>query len=350
MVLFRILLFPFAVLFDLVTRARNHLYNKGLKPSATFDVPLISVGNLTVGGTGKTPMVEYLVRLLTPFGKVATLSRGYGRKTRGIRIASEADSAATLGDEPLQFYGKFGDKVVVAVGEDRALAVPVILDSVPSVKVVLLDDAFQHRRITPALNILLTDYNRPFYSDFLIPSGYLRESKVNASRAHMIVVTKCPAGISEEEMLEIERRIRQYAARPVFFSSIRYGTPVSFGRSSSMPAEKVILVTGLADPTPFKEYVNQKYTLVKHFNFRDHHTYTENDLREICRVAEQEENVSVITTEKDMVKINAGALKHVVGTCSFFYIPIEVSFMKTGSEFDAIVMDVIKKNTASGLQ
>lgn len=345
MVLFRILLFPFAVLYDLITRARNHLYNKGLKPSASFDVPLIAVGNLTVGGTGKTPMVEYLIRLLSPHGKVATLSRGYGRKTKGTRLAGDTDNAATLGDEPFQFYNKFGDKVTVAVGEDRALAVPVILDSDPTIRVIVLDDAFQHRRVMPALNILLTDYNRPFYSDFLIPSGYLRESKVNARRADVVVVTKCPVGLAEEEMLEIEKRIRIYASAPVFFSVIGYGAPVSFGKSLPSPDEKVILVTGIADARPFREYVSDKFTVVKHFSYRDHHVYTQSDLLEICSMAG--DGVSVITTEKDMVKMNAVAMKPMVESVPFFYIPIETSFIRNGQEFDAIVLDVTRQNTES---
>ena len=347
MFLVRILLFPLAVLYDLITRVRNHLYNKGLKPAVSFEVPLISVGNLTVGGTGKTPMTEYLIRLLVRAGRVATLSRGYGRKTRGLRIASRSDSAVTLGDEPFQLYTKYADKIAVAVSEDRALAVPFILDRFPDTGAIILDDAFQHRRVIPALNILLSDYNRPFYNDYLLPAGYLRETKTNASRADVVVVTKCPASITDETMLDIEKQIRRYTARPVFFSHIRYGEPVPFAGSSGRLSEKIILITGIADARPLKAYLQDKFKVVRHFEFRDHHAYSVADLEKICRWAEKEHDVSVITTEKDMVKINTATFKPVTAGLPMFYVPIEISFIRNGGDFDALVTTVIKQKQVS---
>lgn len=341
MFLLRILLFPFAVLYDLITRARNHLYNVGLKPSATFDVPLICVGNLTIGGTGKTPMVEYLVRLLSAYGRVATLSRGYGRKTNGIRIAGDADSATTLGDEPFQFHNKFQDRVVVAVGEDRALAVSYILDRFPDTPVIILDDAFQHRRVKPALNILLTDYNKPFYDDFLLPAGHLRETKSNAARADIVVVTKCPADISGEETIEIERQIRKYTSKPVFYSQIRYGEPVSFGGPPAVVSQKVVLITGIADARPIKNYVNSRYQLIKHFNYKDHRAYSARDIQKISEWIGNDGDISIITTEKDMVKMNIPLFNPLTEKLPFFYIPIEVSFVKNGEDFDALVTNIV---------
>lgn len=345
MFLFRILLFPIAVLYDLATRIRNHLYDKGLKPVATFEVPLISVGNLTIGGTGKTPMVEYLIRLLQPHTMVATLSRGYGRTTKGFRIGSKSDDASSLGDEPYQFYSKFSENVAVAVGEDRALAVPYILDRFPHTGVIILDDAFQHRRVKPELSLLLTDYNRPFYKDLILPAGNLRESKNNASRADAVVITKCPSSISEDEMMAIEGQVRKYAAKPVFFTKIRYGEPVAFGRVQEC-GQRVVLVTGIADANPIKNYIAKKFTLLKHFEWRDHHSYSEADMRKITESIKSNPGTVIATTEKDMVKMNTTRFKAILDEFPFFFIPIEIAFLKNQADFDALVTNVLHKDQA----
>jgi tetraacyldisaccharide 4'-kinase len=343
MFLFRILLFPFAILYDMITRVRNYFYDHGLKPSASFDVPVICVGNLAVGGTGKTPMVEYLVRLLSVQGHVATLSRGYGRKTKGMRVAGEMDNAATLGDEPFQLYKKFSGKVIVTVGEERALAVPVIVDRFPQTNVILMDDAYQHRRVTPAMSILLTDFNRPFYNDYLMPTGYLREARKGASRADAVVVTKCPDGISEEKLMQVESQIRQYVQRPVFFSTIRYENPLPFGGHREKLKEKVILVSGIANPAPLKNYVASNFILVKHVALRDHHTYGLSDIEKIKELVGDNNDVSILTTEKDMVKIAQDNLKTLVETLPFFYIPMEVSFIKSKSDFDEMIKNTLTR-------
>src|SRR5687768_4340702 len=264
MILLRILLFPFALAYDLVTSLRNYLYDRGIKPSARFEVPVICIGNLSVGGTGKTPMVEHLIRLLYQQHRVATLSRGYGRKTKGFRLAADGDSPSTLGDEPFQFYSKFKDHITVAVGEERALAIPTILQTDSDVEVVLLDDAFQHRKVTPSLSILLSDYNRPFYDDYILPAGRLRESKQNAARADVIVVTKCPPQLSDDAMIEIEHAIRRHAEKPVFFASIRYGGPIPFSHSASAQIKNVILISGIANAKPLEDYVKQNFTMLTH--------------------------------------------------------------------------------------
>src|SRR5688572_23478840 len=271
MILLRILLFPFSGLYLLVTEIRNKLYDRRLKPSIKFDLPVICVGNLTVGGTGKTPMIEHLIRLLHPRYKLATLSRGYGRSTKGIRIATNHDDASTLGDEPYQFYTKFSKHIAVAVGEERALAIPTIVNERPETQVILLDDGFQHRRVRPGFSILLSDYHRPFYKDFLLPSGRLRESRWSANRADVIIVTKCPQEILEDEMIEIEKSIRHYAEKPVFFTNIRYGTPMSFHKSSMVASREVILVSGIGNVTPLVNYVKHNFNLIDHLEFRDHH-------------------------------------------------------------------------------
>ena len=279
------LLFPFAVLYDVVTRVRNRLYDMGVHPSASFDVPVISVGNLSVGGTGKSPMIEYLVRLLKSQYLVATLSRGYGRKTKGMRFVRSSDSAETVGDEPLQFYRKFKDEVIVAVGEDRAFAIPEILQNHEGVEVILLDDAFQHRRVKPAFQILLTDYHRLFTRDWLLPAGRLRESKNGAARADVIVVTKCPQAIGDEEMMNIEKSIRPYSTKAVFFSSICYGTLLPAGKVSPYKPSVVVLIAGIADPGPLIKYVSSHYKMIKSYTFTDHHHYSFDEINRVCEVA-----------------------------------------------------------------
>lgn len=342
MFLLRIFLFPFAIIYNLITRLRNVLYDRGYKPAAKFDLPIISVGNLTAGGTGKTPLIEHLVRLLSGSYKVVTLSRGYGRKTKGFKIAGDADTALTIGDEPLQFYKKFSDLIKITVGEERALAVPFILDAFPDTDAILLDDAFQHRSIVPSLNILLTDYNRPFYDDYLIPTGYLRESRSGAKRADVVLVTKCPPELMEEEMIEIEKQIRRYVLKPVFFAGIRYGGARAFGTHSQELKNRVILVTGIANATPFRNFIQHNYSLVQHVHYNDHHPYTSKDMLYLKQLMKENEDVSVVVTEKDMVKLNDPVLKQFIEGIPLFYIPIETSFIRNGEDFDVIVENSLK--------
>ncbi|WP_276373815.1 tetraacyldisaccharide 4'-kinase [Chryseolinea sp. H1M3-3] len=343
MILLRILLFPFSWLYYLITQIRNRLYDLGFTASVKFDLPVICVGNLTVGGTGKTPMIEHLIRMLQNNYKVATLSRGYARRTKGIRIAGPSDNALTLGDEPFQFYAKFGKRITVAVGEERALAIPTILQERPETQVILLDDGFQHRKVTPGFSILLTDYFRPFYKDFLLPSGRLRESKGSANRADVIVVTKCPYEISEDEMIYIEKSIRDYAEKPVFFTNIRYGHPTPFLNTSGSPSQEVVLITGIGNSKPLVTFVKQNYTLVKHIAFNDHHTYTEHDIASLIALRNANANLSFITTEKDKVKIDIPQFQNLTKELLMFYIPIEVDFIKGGKDFDEIVLNMVKR-------
>ena len=335
------LLFPFSVLYSLVTGIRNRLYDQGYKPAASFEVPIISVGNLAVGGTGKTPLIEHLIRLLKPNYKIATLSRGYKRTTKGIRIARHGDNASTIGDEPFQFYKKFKGEIPVVVGEERALAIPVLMDEHPETEIILLDDAFQHRQVRPAFQILLTDYNHPFYKDFLLPAGRLRESRKGASRADAIVVAKCPDEISIDEMMDIEGTIRKYSDKPVFFTKVRYGDLVAFGRRQDSLPDNVILVSGLANAKPLENYVALTYKLLHHFDFPDHHQYSENELEKISALAKKN-NAVVITSEKDAVKIDDRRFQTILGETPFFYVPIEIEFLKIGKDFDEMVLNAVK--------
>jgi tetraacyldisaccharide 4'-kinase len=334
-------LYPFSVMYDIVTRLRNTLYDRGLKPSVAFDLPVISVGNLSVGGTGKTPMIEYLVRLLSSDYQVATLSRGYGRNSRGFILAATTDNADTIGDEPLQYLRKFGSRIAVAVGEERALAIPMLLHEREDLDLILLDDAFQHRKVRPSFQILLTDYHRPFFSDFLLPSGRLRESSTGALRADLIVVTKCPPEMGEDAMMQWEKRIRETAEKPVFFSTISYGTPVPFEQTSAAANERVILVSGIASANLLAEHVRKHFDLVEHLEYPDHYQYTRTDLETILRKVAGKD-VSVLTTEKDMVKLDADSFRDLTKKISFFYLPITVQFLKHGAEFDEIILNHIR--------
>jgi tetraacyldisaccharide 4'-kinase len=338
----KILLFPLAVLYDTVTSIRNNLYNRGYKPSAKFDIPIIGIGNLAIGGTGKTPMVEYLIRLFNPQFKVATLSRGYGRTTKGFRFADPHNNASTLGDEPYQLYKKFDSRIKVAVGEERALAIPYILHESPETEVIIMDDAFQHRKVTPSFQIVLTDFNNIFYDDLLLPAGKLRESARGLVRADAIVVTKCPHGLDEEKMMQIERSIREYADKPIFFTAIRYGNLVAVDHNDPLP-EKVVLVSGIANHTLLEQYVKLHYEVVKHFAFPDHHAFTVNELKNICDLTIKS-NAAVLMTEKDAVKLDDPHLKATIKGVSLFYLPIETEFLKNGKEFDEMLLNTLKRH------
>ena len=234
---------------------RNKQFNTGQRTQTQFDRVVISVGNLSMGGTGKTPMIELLIRMLKNEYQVATISRGYGRKTRGFRRANTDDTASTIGDEPFQFFKKFGNEIAVSVCEERILAIPSLLLDDDSLEVFLLDDAFQHRQAGRDLDIMLTDYNHPFYKDYVLPTGNLREPRKGAGRADMIVVTKCPADLKSAEKEEVVQSIRAYNAKAdIFFSHIGY-LPVVSVFEPSKPMQEIALLTGVAKAQPIADYL-----------------------------------------------------------------------------------------------
>lgn len=342
MIVLRFLLFPFAVLWNVITGIRNRLYDLGFKPSVTFDVPVISVGNLAVGGTGKTPLVEHLIRLLRPQYRVATLSRGYGRKTKGFRMARLGDDASTLGDEPFQIYRKFRDEALVSVGEDRALAISMLANEVDDLQVVLLDDAYQHRPVRPSFSILLTDYARPFYNDLLMPAGRLRESRRGAQRADLVVVTKCPEELGDDEMMRIEQQIRKYCDKPVFFAGIHYGAPVPFTGSPAGQPDRVVLVSGIANPRTLETYARKNFEVVRHYNYRDHHVYTPQEAAQLAAYA-QSQGAGILTTEKDAAKLDREPFTPLFKDIPCFYLPIEPEFIKNGRDFDEMVLNAVQQ-------
>ncbi len=304
---FRILLFPFSLLAWMYIKIRNRLYDKNYLTSVSFNLPLICVGNISVGGTGKSPMVEYLVRMLHLHYKLATLSRGYKRKTKGYALAGPATTALEIGDEPMQFHLKFPE-IPVAVGEQRLEAIPQLLHDHPETEVILLDDAFQHRAIKAGLNILLTDYNNRYMDDWYLPAGDLRDNKSSARRAHIIIVTKCPPDLSEKERGKILAELKPTPAQTVFFSCIVYDVPyhiISHQPHSLQPDCEVLLVTGIANPKAIKHYIELRVKSYLEKNYSDHHVFTIDDLQEIKERFKQLQGAQniIITTEKDAVRL-----------------------------------------------
>jgi len=322
---------------------RNHLYDIEYKAVFRFDTKVISVGNLSMGGTGKTPFVEYILRFLIEKGytnKLATLSRGYGRKSKGFMIANSEDSPITIGDEPFQIYQKFKNEAVVSVGEDRVLAIPSIIYEHPESEIIILDDAYQHRSVKPNFSVLLTDFNSLFYEDYVLPSGTLRESRKGAKRADTVIVTKCPSDLKSEKRLEIKNEIKKYSDKEVFFTSVRYEKVVGTVGGNEV-GERVILVTGIAHVQKFKEHlVEEEFDIVKHFDFADHHHFSTKEVEEIEKLA-KDINADIITTEKDWVRLVSMPELTKSFQNKLFYVPIMVQFLDDEKSFHQILEDSI---------
>lgn len=351
-----ILLYPFSLLYGLITGIRNLLYDLSILHSEKFSIPVICVGNITVGGTGKTPHTEYLVRLLQREYRVAVLSRGYKRKSSGFLIADESSSVRDIGDEPLQIFRKFPG-LIVAVDTDRRNGIKRIIDRFPATDVIILDDGFQHRRVRPGLSILLTDCSRLLTRDNLMPYGRLRESSKNRKRANIIIVTKNDPAIPDNKIADISFELQISEDQKVFFTKFDYRDPVpvfneeNTGRNRfplNDPGEKgAILVTGIASPSGIIKYLGHFFSEIVHLGFPDHHNYNVRDLDRI-NAAWQNFGASqkiLITTEKDAVRLReftniAPGIKS-----AFYYLPVEVSFLKENKNmFDSLIFDYVGKD------
>lgn len=331
----RKLLYPFSIAYGAIMRLRNRFYDLGILPSKAFDLTVIAVGNLNMGGTGKSPMVEYLIELLEKDHKVATLSRGYRRKSSGYILLSGSETAARVGDEPLQFKHKFPG-VMVAVDEKRSHGIEELLKEDPQPDLILLDDAFQHRKVVADLYILLTSYSKIYRNDLLLPAGDLREPASGAKRAQVIVVTKCPPDLGFQEEMEIVKKLKPKPGQEVFFSSIEYSDSV-FGRNRLLKLEELqntpfTLVTGIANPQPLVNYLEKQGLSFDHKIFKDHHNFTEAELREL-----QHEEL-IITTEKDYMR-----LKNEISREKIFYLPIKNRFLHRGDEFNTLIQNYAQK-------
>ncbi len=345
---FRLLLLPFSLLYSLILQIRNALYDTGMLKSYPPALPVICIGNLALGGTGKTPHTEYLIRLLKEEQNLATLSRGYGRQTKGFQYVSELSTVKESGDEPLQFKKKFKDKLVVAVDENRQHGIEQLCQDHPELDVILLDDAFQHRSVKPGLNILLTSYSRPYFSDFLLPAGNLREPRSGSARADMVIVTKCPEKLSEQEQDAFHRAI---PGKVIFFSSIRYGKLIDLKDDTERALPKgdckTLLLTGIADNEPLKHYLRQHSSALEVLEFPDHHDYSEADLIKLRQVFESmsEKNNIIVTTEKDAMRLRQPENLNLLQNLPIYYVPIHIEFKgDDSSEFHKLIHRYVNEN------
>jgi len=303
----RLLLFPVSLIAGIYITLRNLIYDRGWLKSTTFNMPIICVGNLSMGGTGKSPMTEYLLRLLAHRYNMAVLSRGYKRKTNGYLLAGQNTTALEIGDEPMQFHKKFPE-VAVAVGEVRIEAIPQLLHDRPETKAIILDDAFQHRAIKAGLNIVLTDFSNPYWHDTYLPTGELRDNRKSAARANIIIVTKCPPDLSDTIRTNYIRRIRPRPGQKVFFTSIEYGKPyhIISGQETELSMDmELLLVCGIANPVPLKNHLEAAVEFYIEKNYNDHHIFSIDDWNDIVeKFNGLEGNRKIIlTTEKDAVRL-----------------------------------------------
>lgn len=332
--LLRLLLFPFAILYALVTSIRNWCFNVGIFKSTSFHIPVIAVGNLSVGGTGKSPQIEYLIRLLKDNYKVAVLSRGYKRKTNGFIQLNTSHNVEDVGDEPLQFYRKFTNEINVAVDADRTNGIQQLLRSENPPEIVLLDDAFQHRKVKAKVYILLTKYSDLYINDFILPVGNLRECRKGAKRANVVIVTKCPINLTTEEQKDIQKKLNLKKYQKTFFTSIEYNTKLKGAENihvKNLKDKHIVLVTGIANPTPLLNYLTKEKIKFVHLKYADHHYFSTDDIDKINSVfnAIPSEGKLILTTEKDYIRLVSKIDK-------LMYIEIKTFFLGNSSEkFDA---------------
>lgn len=335
---------PLALLYGVIIIIRNFLYNKKYLRSAEFNLPLICIGNLVVGGTGKSPMVEYLIELLYPQFRIATLSRGYKRKTKGYALAKENTTALEIGDEPMQFHLKYPE-LPVAVGEERIVAIPQILHDKPDTQAIILDDAFQHREVKAGFNILLTAYGDLYTSDFFMPTGDLRDQPSSASRANIIVVTKCPAQLAEVEKKKIIDELDPLSGQQVFFTAIEYGTPyhiLSKAQQQITQQVEVLLVCGIANPKPLKQYLLEHASTYFQIDYNDHHIFRIDDLKDIRNKFEaiSAQQKMIVTTEKDAVRLMK--FSDQLQQLPLYVLPIKHKFLfGAGQQFNDAVINFI---------
>ena len=351
----RLILLPFSLIYGFFLWGRRFLYNHNILKSYNPELPTIAIGNLCMGGAGKTPHTEYLIKLLFPEWRIATLSRGYGRKTKGYLLANENEKTipdvSMIGDEPLQYYYKFPG-IKVAVAEKRKEGIIKLMEKDPSLQIILLDDAYQHIQVNAGLKILLTEYEKPYFNDFPIPSGNLREFSSAAAEADIIIITKTPENITGKEQIAFNEKIEILPEQKLFYTTYIYGNPqpqtepakkITFG-----PETNIILVTGIAHPKPLYDKLKQQHNKVSHLKFSDHHVYNKKDIKIIKRKFSDElksKNV-VFTTEKDMMRLRTGTLKDAICSLPVFTIPVEVKFLFEEEKiFNTIIKQYVRSNS-----
>ena len=350
-------LLPLSWLYGLGVKFRNMLFEIGILHSESFDVPVISVGNITVGGTGKTPHVEYLIELLKDKAKVAVLSRGYKRRTRGFVIADDNATAKTIGDEPLQMKRKYGDDITVAVDRKRCHGIRQLISDEDGIDVILLDDAFQHRYVKPGVNILLVDYHRLIIYDKLLPAGRLREPLSGKNRADIVIVTKCPHDLKPMEFRVITKAMNLYPFQRLYFTCLDYRniTPVFGSGEQSLDSIgkdcHILLLTGIASPQQMIEDLSPRCPHITPLTFGDHHTFTSSDVARINNeFAALPHPKMIITTEKDATRLIAveGLSEEVRG--AMFALPVKIRFMLGQEEsFNEKIIGYVRKNSRNSI-
>ncbi|MDR6846653.1 tetraacyldisaccharide 4'-kinase [Flavobacterium granuli] len=336
--LLRKILFPISILYGFITSIRNFFFDIGVLKSYSFDLPIIAVGNLSVGGTGKTPQIEYLIRLLSDKYKVATLSRGYKRQSEGFVLANSASNALELGDEPFQFYQKFKN-IQVAVDANRKNGIEQLLASSNSPEIILLDDAFQHRKVKAGCYIMLTSYGDLYCNDFILPTGNLRESRSGAQRANIVIVTKCPSNLSFDDQNSIKKQLNLSSNQSLFFTFIDYDDVVYSDEKTIKVTElkgmDKILLAGIAKPESFFAYLKNEYDNC--LTFPDHHHFSESELQEIKKKAGGK---IIITTEKDYVRLKGSILSE-----QLYFLPIKSLFLSDSDNFDKNILNYVGQST-----
>lgn len=336
----RFLLFPFAIIYDVVTSIRNLFFDIGVFKQTAFKTPVIVVGNLSVGGTGKTPQIEYLIRLLKDSFKVAVLSRGYKRKTSGFVLLNDKHTALDVGDEPLQYFKKFTN-INVAVDANRVEGVQNLMQE-KSPEVILLDDAYQHRKIKGSFYILLTKYNHLFMDDFLLPTGNLRESRSGAKRADVLIVTKCPSNLDLTQQEFIRKKLKKYQ-KEVYFTAISYGkiqSKKNFITVDDLKKYQVLLITGIANPNPLLQYLDENQIHFNHLKYADHHHFSSIEIKDIMKKFDEIRSTLkiILTTEKDYTRLSDAF-------DNLYYIEIETVFLENQKEkFNQTILSHIQQN------
>ena len=346
----RILLLPISLLYHIALTIRHKLYDWHILRTTRFEKPVICVGNLNLGGTGKTPHTEYLVNLLKDNYRVATLSRGYGRKTKGFKQADQNSTYQDLGDEPLQYFKKFPD-IQVAVDEDRVEGVEHLLWEQGGEKpeVILLDDAFQHRRIEAGLNILLTEYQHLYCDDFLFPTGTLRDVKSAAKRADIIVVSKSPKDLTEDKKRQIIKKLKPKEHQKVFFSYLEYNNLQPLNEKAKTfsieNTDSILAFCGIANPKPFVDELKKHFKTIDFLQFADHHTYSENDVKTILNRFEDlsGEKKIIVTTEKDAARLTNSPYLCQFETVPLFDLPVSVHFHEE-EKFNKEILNYVRQN------
>lgn len=334
----RIALFPFSVLYGIIIKLRNWLYKVNFFKSVSFNMPIINVGNLSVGGTGKSPMVTYLAQHLQHQYQLAILSRGYKRKTKGFLIANANTTALDIGDEPFLYYTQLPN-VAVAVCENRVLAVPQLLQLVPNMNAILLDDALQHRAIVPNLNIVLTSYHNLYIDDYFLPTGDLRDERSSIQRAHIVVITKCPTNITTQQQQAVISKLALPATQSVYFSTIIYASLYGLFTKQTValqPSMEILIVTGIANPLPLEEYLVHQVHAYYKLTYSDHHLFTTTDIKEITKefAAISATKKIIITTEKDAVRLTK--FGNTIAHLPIYVLPMQLQILPSNNQYTLV--------------